>query len=121
MLANPSLAGQCLCCLYRVLLPPDRIVVGLVEMTPCSAYDHKSLIQCRQMDPRCLQVHVCDHGGSDLVICTFRIIFADVAMILTGLFAALCENNNRWGFYIISSAFFLIVLWGLLGLGQHVT
>ena len=66
-------------------------------------------------------MHVCAHERSDLAICTFRIIFADVAMIATGIFAALCENYNRWGFYTISSAFFLIVLWGLLGLGQQVT
>ena len=44
-----------------------------------------------------------------------RIVLADVAMICTGLFGALSINNYRWGYYVISCLFFLIVLWGLVG------
>ena len=38
-----------------------------------------------------------------------------MAMICTGLFGALSINNYRWGYYVISCLFFLIVLWGLVG------
>ena len=34
-------------------------------------------------------------------------------MIVTGLFGALSINQYRWGYYLISCLFFLVVLWGL--------
>lgn len=46
--------------------------------------------------------------------CGCRIVLADVAMIMLGLFGALSVNNYRWGYYGVSCAFFLVVLWGLL-------
>lgn len=42
-----------------------------------------------------------------------RIVLADVAMIMLGLFGALSTNNYRWGYYGVSCAFFFVVLWGL--------
>lgn len=42
-----------------------------------------------------------------------RILLADIAMILLGLFGALSTRQERWGYYAISCAFFFIVLWGL--------
>ena len=42
-----------------------------------------------------------------------RIILADIAMIVLGLFGALSTNQYRWGYFAISCLFFLIVLWGL--------
>ena len=42
-----------------------------------------------------------------------RIVLADVAMIMLGLFGALSTNEYRWGYYGVSCAFFFIVLWGL--------
>ncbi|BDA40368.1 Opsin-1 [Coccomyxa sp. Obi] len=44
----------------------------------------------------------------------FRIVLADVAMIMLGLFGAVSNNQYRWGYYGISCGFFLIVLWGLI-------
>lgn len=42
-----------------------------------------------------------------------RIVLADVAMIMLGLFGALSTNNYRWGYFGVSCAFFFVVLWGL--------
>ncbi len=42
-----------------------------------------------------------------------RIVLADVAMIMLGLFGALSTNSYRWGYYGVSCAFFFVVLWGL--------
>jgi halorhodopsin len=46
----------------------------------------------------------------------FIVIAADVAMCVTGLAAALITSGvlYRWGFYVISCAFFLVVLYALL-------
>ncbi len=48
-----------------------------------------------------------------------RIILADVAMIVLGLFGALSTRQERWGYYAISCGFFFIVLWGIFGPGMQ--
>lgn len=46
----------------------------------------------------------------------FMVILADVGMTLTGLAAALTTSSYayRWGFYLVSTAFFLVVLYALV-------
>lgn len=55
-----------------------------------------------------------------LVDISCRIVLADVATIVTGLFGALSINEYRWGYYVISCFFFLVVLAGLFGPGVQV-
>ena len=42
-----------------------------------------------------------------------RIVLADIAMIVLGLFGALSINNYRWGYFVGSCIFCLMVLWCL--------
>ncbi|GHJ85017.1 hypothetical protein NliqN6_1419 [Naganishia liquefaciens] len=52
---------------------------------------------------------------------TVTIIFADLVMILMGLFAALQQGSerSRWFMYAVSNAFFLVVLYGVVVNGRQ--
>ena len=48
-----------------------------------------------------------------------RVVLADIAMIILGLFGALSTRVERWAYFAISCCFFFIVLWGLAGPGMR--
>jgi bacteriorhodopsin len=47
------------------------------------------------------------------------VMFADIAMILFGLFGAITDHYYRWGYYGIGCAWMIVVFWGLLVTGPR--
>jgi bacteriorhodopsin len=47
------------------------------------------------------------------------VVFADIAMIVFGLFGAITDHYYRWGYYGIGCAWMFVVFWGLLVTGPR--